>query len=95
MDSYDERLKRCQALLQHAQQTGCNDPDCEIHCPWMQEDDAERTLALAFYVAGAIGYAKHVDQYLEELQQNIRDEQLAPEHPGEYAERNLGMETTE
>jgi hypothetical protein len=78
---YLEKLHRMRKLLKHAQRTDCTDPDCEVHNPWVQEDDAERTFALCFYVAGAIGYAKHLDGFLEEWQQNIADEMRAPSHP--------------
>ena len=28
------------------------DPDCELHFPWMQEDDASRRSAMRFWFAG-------------------------------------------
>ena len=31
----------------------CEDPDCEIHCPWVIEDDASCLTAIAWFVAGA------------------------------------------
>ena len=77
---YEAKLKRTKALLDHALTT-CTDPDCEIHNPWCCEDDAERYLAMAWFVAGAQGYAKHLDGFLEEYQRNLQDEMGAPSHP--------------
>ena len=77
---YEQRLKRTRALFQHAQ-SPCQDPDCEIHNPWCCEDEAEMYLALAWFIAGAQGYAKHLDGFLEEYQRNITDEMGAPSHP--------------
>ena len=78
---YEDKLKRCTRLLHHALEGTCKDPDCEIHNPWMQEDEAEVAYTMAFYVAGAQGYAKHLDGFLEEYQRNITDEMRAPSHP--------------
>jgi hypothetical protein len=78
---YAEKLARRKALLEHALTT-CDDPDCEIHNPWMQEDEAEATIALAWFVAGAQGYAKYLDGTLKEYLRDIADELSAPAHPG-------------
>lgn len=38
-------------LIEHAA-TDCDDPDCEVHCPWMIENEGERDTAVAWYIAG-------------------------------------------
>ena len=37
----------------HAVLNDCEDPDCEIHCPWVIEDPVERWTAMAWFLAGA------------------------------------------
>jgi hypothetical protein len=75
-------------LIDHVREFGsdCGDPDCEIHSPWVIEDERERYAAIAYYIAGA----KSASSDMEELIQgaidarleNIIDEQMAPDHPG-------------
>jgi hypothetical protein len=58
---YQSMLKVAEQNLSHALQ-GCSDPDCEIHNPEMQEDEAYRLNSLAFFFAGAQGMGKMLDE---------------------------------
>lgn len=71
-----------QANIDHVRQFGadCGDPDCELHSPWVIEDEAARQTAIAHYIAGARSAASDVEDLLqgalEEKLQNIEDEQM-------------------
>jgi len=69
--------------LEHVREfpADCGDPDCELHSPWVIEDESERLTAIAWYVAGArsVGSPSH-DLAIEALE-NILDELSAPDVP--------------
>ena len=78
---YDERFQRVKKLLEHSL-SHCTDPDCEIHNPWVQEDEAERVYAMAYFFAGAQAFAEYLGEtVVNEYLARIQDEMNAPEHP--------------
>jgi hypothetical protein len=81
-EDYNARLTRVKALFEHARGE-CTDPDCEIHNPWMQEDEVDQTLACAYFVAGAQwshGFiASQLDEMHERAGDDIQDLLASPE----------------
>jgi hypothetical protein len=70
---YQSKLDRCRELFDHAK-SDCTDPDCEIHNPWMQEDEAEMMLACAYFVAGAQRAHGFLSSQLDEMHERANDE---------------------
>ena len=87
-DNYLEGMTTAQRNLEHARHNSadCGDPDCEIHSPWVIEDEASRLTAIAWWIAGAKTTSSEIEDTLQGAfdakLENIADENLAPAHLG-------------
>lgn len=59
---YETKLKNSRVLFEHAI-SECSDPDCEIHHPGCIEDEAERNMASAWFLAGALRAVEDTTNY--------------------------------
>lgn len=82
---YRNKLNVAQNLLDHVREhdSDCGDPDCEIHSPWVIEDERERYCAISWYIAGAKSTTSDFEELIasgiESRLASILDEQLAPD----------------
>lgn len=96
-ERYANRTKVAKNLIDHAREHDgdCGDPDCELHSPWVIEDENERMAAIAWWICGAKAASSDVEETLhgalEAKLSNIADEALAPEHPGSSAINECGL----
>lgn len=94
---YQARGEVAKNLIAHVREHDgdCGDPDCELHSPWVIEDSNERMAAIAWYIAGAKSARADIDEVLqgpiEARWENIADEALAPEHPGNIGSDETGL----
>jgi len=51
--------------------THCTDPDCEIHCPWVDENHPE--YACALFIAGMLRGFDYVSAQVDDAWQGARD----------------------